>query len=68
MTLTLDVEVLRIALAVALGVGGDAREEPGVVPPDLLQDQRVIPDEDPGRDVFLHEFALETQRMKRGEQ
>ena len=66
--LTLDVEVLRVALAVSLGVGGDAREEPGVVPADLLQDERVIPDKDPGRDVLLHEFALETQRMERGEQ
>ena len=56
--LTFDVEVLRVALAVALGVGGDARVEPGLAAAHGLQHQRPVPDQDAAGDVLLHEFSL----------
>ena len=44
--LTFDVEELRVALAVADVVGGDAREEAGRRPAHGLQHQRLVRDQD----------------------
>ena len=56
--LTFDVEVLCVALAVALGVGGDAGVEAGLAPPHVLQHQRPVPDEHAARHVLPNRLAL----------
>ena len=56
--LTLDVEVLCVALAVALCVGGDAGVEPRLAPPDVPQHQRPVPDEHAARHVLPNRLAL----------
>ena len=56
--LTLDVEVLCVALAVALCVGGDAGVEPGLAPPHVLQHQGPVPYEHAARHVLPNRLAL----------
>ena len=56
--LTLDVEVLGVALAVALFVGGDAGIEARLTPPHVLQHQRPVPDEHAARHVLPNRLAL----------
>lgn len=65
--LTLDVEVLRVALPVALAVGGDAGVEAGVRAAHLLQHQRLVADQHAPGDVLHYELALEEEggRKKR---
>ena len=62
MFLTLDVEVLRVALSVSLWVGGHAGVEAGLGPVHLLQDQGLVADQDTAGHVLNHEFALERNR------
>ena len=57
--LTFDVEILRVALSVALAVGRHARVEPGVGAVHLLKHERLVADQNPAGNVFHHEFALE---------
>ena len=64
-SLTFDVEVLRVALAVALGVGGDARVEPGLAAAHGLQHERPVPDQHAAGHVLVHEFSLGGKQQQR---
>ena len=56
--LTLDVEVLRVALSVSLHVGRDAVVQPCPGARHALQHQGVVPHQDPAGHVLVHKLAL----------
>ncbi len=56
--LTLDVEVLRVALSVSLHVGRDAVVQPCPGARHALQHKGVVPHQDPAGHVLVHKLAL----------